>query len=110
MPIAEQIEVEQGCDARRTVYQVPSDSLLKEIHESMNNTLSSLHRRGAVLFSEGQQARGVYVLRAGRAKVSISSSEGKVWILRIAQPGDLLGLNSALKDSPYEATVEAIEP
>ncbi|MCM3873779.1 MAG: Crp/Fnr family transcriptional regulator [Pyrinomonadaceae bacterium] len=86
------------------------DSLPKEIHESKDIRVSNLHRRGAVLFSEGQHPRGVYVLRVGRAKVSMSSSEGKVWLLRIAQPGDLLGLNSALKDSPYDATVEALEP
>jgi len=49
------------------------------------------------------------VLCAGRAKVSISSSEGKTVILRIAQSGDLLGVNSVLKALPYEATVETLE-
>jgi len=71
--------------------------------------LSSTYPRGVVLFAEGQPAGGVYALCSGRAKVSISSSEGKTVILRIAQPGDLLGVNPVLKDLPYEATVETLE-
>lgn len=110
MPAAEQLEVEDHFGSVRAGDPVTCDSLLKERQEPKDSKLSSRHRRGAVLFSEGQPARGLYVLRAGRAKVSISSSAGKVWILRIAQAGDLLGLNSALKDSPYDATVAAIEP
>jgi CRP/FNR family transcriptional regulator len=110
MPSAKQLEVDEGFGEVTVDDRLPCDSLLKEIHGSEDIKLSSLHRRGAVLFSEGQQAQGVYVLRAGRVKVSISSSEGKVLILRIAQAGDLLGVNSALKDSPYDATVETLEP
>lgn len=74
-----------------------------------SNGVSKHYPRGAVLFAEGQPAGGVYVLCAGRAKVSISSSEGKTVILRIAQRGDLLGVNSVLKALPYEATVETLE-
>jgi CRP/FNR family cyclic AMP-dependent transcriptional regulator len=110
MPSARQLEVDEGFGGLSFDDRLPCDSLFKEIHGSEEIKLSSLHRRGAVLFSEGQQAHGVYVLRAGRAKVSISSSAGRVLILRIAQAGDILGVNSALKDSPYDATVETLEP
>jgi CRP/FNR family cyclic AMP-dependent transcriptional regulator len=71
--------------------------------------LSSIHPRGTVLFTEGQQARGVYLVLAGSAKVSISSAQGKVLILRIAQRGDLLGVNSTLTGKPYEATAETLK-
>jgi CRP/FNR family transcriptional regulator len=63
-----------------------------------------------VLFAEGEPARGVYILRTGRAAVSISSSEGRVITLRIAQPGDVLGLNAVLRGSTYETTVKTLEP
>ncbi|MCM3872937.1 MAG: Crp/Fnr family transcriptional regulator [Pyrinomonadaceae bacterium] len=110
MPSANHLELDESFGEAAVDERSTCDSLLKEIHESKDIRVSNLHRRGAVLFSQGQHPRGVYFLRVGRAKVSISSSEGKVWLLRIAQPGDLLGLNSALKDSPYDATVEALEP
>jgi CRP/FNR family transcriptional regulator len=110
MPRTRQLAVDEDFGGVAVDHRSPCDSLQKEIHASKDIKLSSLHRRGVVLFSEGQQARGVYMLRAGRAKVSISSSEGKILILRIAKAGDLLGLNSALKDSPHDATVETLEP
>lgn len=87
----------------------PCDSLSPEFLGFEDIKLSSNHPRGAVVFAEGQPAVGVYVLCAGRAKLSISSSDGKTVILRIAQPGDLLGVHSCLKDLPYETTVETLE-
>ena len=84
--------------------------LLQEIHNSNINTLSSLYGRGKVLFNEGEVLKGVYILRTGRATVSISSSAGRIVILRVAEPGDLLGLNSTLCNCPYETTVKTVEP
>jgi len=85
-------------------------SFLHALHASSISSLSSLHARGKVLFAEGEPARGIYILRTGRASVSISSSEGKVVILRLAQAGDVLGWNSVLRNSSYNTTVKTIEP
>src|SRR5579864_3819688 len=65
---------------------------------------------GAVLFLEKQNSRGVYVLCEGEVKLSVSSSEGKTMILRIAKPGEILGLQSVLSGSPYEVTAETLRP
>ena len=83
--------------------------LLGEIHAPNIRYLDSVHGRGKVLFAEGEPARGAYILRSGRAAVSISSSEGRVVILRMAQPGDVLGLNSVLRGAPCETTVKTLE-
>ncbi|HEX6719193.1 MAG TPA: Crp/Fnr family transcriptional regulator [Pyrinomonadaceae bacterium] len=85
-------------------------SLLNAIRASSIGNLNSLHGRGRVLFSEGEPARGVYILRSGRAAVSISSGEGRVVMLRMAQAGDVLGLNSVLRDGLYDTTVKTLEP
>ena len=66
--------------------------------------------RSTVLFSEGRAAQGVYVLCTGSAKVSICSAEGKKLIMRIARPGDVLGLYAGLTGRPFEATAEMVEP
>ena len=65
---------------------------------------------GAMLFVEGQAPRGVYVLCKGRAKLSVVSSEGKTLILKIAKPGELLGLSSCVLNRPQEVTVETLGP
>ena len=84
-------------------------SLLHAIHALNISSLSSLHARGKLLLAEGEPARGIYILRSGRASVSISSSEGKVVTLRLAQPGDVLGWNCILRNSSYNITVKAVE-
>src|SRR5215470_5005696 len=71
---------------------------------------TAVYPRSAVLFIEGQQPRGVFVLCAGKAKLSTSSSEGKTLITKISQSGDVLGLNAAISNHPYEVTAEMIEP
>jgi CRP/FNR family transcriptional regulator len=83
---------------------------LHALRVSSNGNLNSLHGRGRVLFTEGEPARGIYILRSGRATVSISSREGRVVMLRLAEDGDVLGLNSTLRNCPYDRTVKTIEP
>jgi CRP-like cAMP-binding protein len=65
---------------------------------------------GALLFVEGQEPRGVYVLCSGKAKLSTTSRDGKVLILRIAEPGDVLGLSAGISGLPFEVTAETTEP
>jgi CRP/FNR family transcriptional regulator len=66
--------------------------------------------KGAILFVEGQQPRGVFVICKGKVKVSANSASGKSIILRIASPGELIGLPGTISGKPYEATSEALEP
>jgi CRP/FNR family cyclic AMP-dependent transcriptional regulator len=75
-----------------------------------NIKATSIYPKGALLCLEGQPPRGIFVLCTGRAKLSTTSSEGKSIILRIAEPGEVLGLTAAVSGSPYEATVETLEP
>ena len=71
---------------------------------------TAVYPKSAVLFIEGQRPRGVFVLCAGKVKLSTSSSEGKTIITKISEPGDVLGLNATVSDRPYEVTAEMIEP
>ena len=52
---------------------------------------TAVYPKGAMLFIEGQQPRGVFVLCAGKAKLSTSSREGKTIITKISDSGDVLG-------------------
>jgi len=71
---------------------------------------TAVYPKGAMLFIEGQQPRGVFVLCAGKAKLSTSSREGKTIITKLSDSGDVLGLNSVISDRPYEVTAEMMEP
>ena len=59
---------------------------------------------------QGQPSNGVYILCQGRVKLSTSSKDGKVVILHIAEPGEILGLSAAVSDSVHIASADVIEP
>ncbi|HEX6732986.1 MAG TPA: Crp/Fnr family transcriptional regulator [Pyrinomonadaceae bacterium] len=102
-------DLEDNDSAKESAAQLPCDSGLSGVRGLANVKVSKYYPRGSVLFVEGQRPHGVYVLCEGRAKVSIASAEGRTFVLRVAEPGDLLGLNSVLTDRPSEATVETLE-
>jgi CRP/FNR family transcriptional regulator len=83
---------------------VPAVRMLNDIKST------AVYPRSAMLFIEGQQPRGVFVLCTGKAKLSTSSTEGKTIITKISEPGDVLGLNATISNRPYEVTAEMIEP
>ncbi len=71
---------------------------------------ASAFPQNAVLFLEGQSARGVYIICSGRVKLSTTSRDGKTLILRIAQAGEVLGLHASVSGKPYELTAETLQP
>jgi len=73
-------------------------------------TSTAVYPKGTMLFIEGQHPRGVFVLCMGKAKLSTSSREGKTIITKIADAGDVLGLNATISNAPYEVTAEMMEP
>jgi CRP/FNR family cyclic AMP-dependent transcriptional regulator len=66
--------------------------------------------KGAVLFVEGQAPRGIFVLCNGSVKLSLSATNGKTIIVRIAEAGEALGLGATVSGKPYEMTAETIDP
>jgi CRP/FNR family transcriptional regulator, cyclic AMP receptor protein len=66
--------------------------------------------RGAALVHAGQVPHEVFVLRAGRVKVSARTGTGRELLLAIRGPGDLVGELSALDEQPRSASVVALEP
>jgi CRP/FNR family transcriptional regulator len=71
---------------------------------------TAVYPKGAMLFIEGQLPRGVFILCQGKAKLYASSKDGKTIILKIVEPGEVLGLSATVSGRPYEVTVELLEP
>lgn len=62
------------------------------------------------LYSEEEVPTKVFILLEGQVKIGISARSGKHLILRIAKPGEVLGLSSAFSGNLYEETAESIGP
>src|SRR5579864_2025909 len=71
---------------------------------------SSSYPNGAVLYSEGEQPRGVLIICQGRVKLSMSSSSGKRLIVKIADAGEVLGLSATLAKKTHDTTAETLGP
>jgi len=71
---------------------------------------TSWYPDGAVLFVEGQVPRGAYMLCQGRVKQIMASSEGKTIIMRVAEAGELLALDSVVSGKAHGVTTETLQP
>lgn len=104
----EPIENCQSCGLRTAGFFCQASAPALNDFNAVRTT--STYPGGAVLYIEKQDPRGVFVLCAGEVKLSISSSGGKTLILRIARPGEILGLMAVLANTPYEVTAETLHP
>jgi len=102
------IESCQSCGWRGEGFycQLPREPLA--VFDSM--TFSNVYPPGAILYSEGEPPRGVFLICRGAAKLTISSGEGKTLITRVAEPGEILGVSSCISGMPHKTAAETLEP
>ncbi len=105
------IEIVESCltcklRADRVFCDLPPSSL----QSFQNIKYTTAYPEGAVLFVEGQEPRGIFVVCKGGVKLSISAANGKTVIVKIVEPGEVLGLSATVSGRPYEATAETIDP
>ncbi len=71
----------------------------------------ALHRdfpKDAIIFWEGREAAGFFILLAGQVKLMKSSPDGKEYILRLVGPGETFGEAAVLAEDVYPATAVAL--
>jgi len=81
-----------------------SSADLAQLIASVSSTAT--YRRKKPLFVEGEKPRGIFLLRSGSAKLTTCSTVGRTIVIRLAAPGDVLGLNAVVSNRPYGATAE----
>ena len=67
------------------------------------------YKRGQIIFSEGDEGKGFYVLIAGKVKVFKLSPEGKEQILHLLGPGEPFGEAAVFAGQPFPAHAETLE-
>jgi CRP/FNR family transcriptional regulator len=93
-----------GCKvSRESFFCRFSPAVLRSVDEASHHTIMPA---GALLFVEGQASRGVFLLCSGVVKLSKTSKEGRVLILKQAEAGDVLGLSAVIPGTNYEMTAE----
>jgi len=65
-------------------------------------------KKDELIFTEGEDAAGFYVLLEGQVKIFKTGSDGREQILRITQPGETFAEAAALSSGIYPASAQAI--
>lgn len=64
----------------------------------------------ASLFTQGEDARCLYLICGGYLKLTAGRQEDRHMIVRVAGPGSMLGLYAVLSHGVYEVTAESLTP
>lgn len=65
---------------------------------------------GQVVYHQGDHATGAYIVGSGKVKLVAASALGKALTLRIARPGEFIGLSAALAGCPNDTSAVVKEP
>ncbi len=93
---------------------VRTDSVFKHLEPAESDRLnleksSEEHKRGSIIYSEGNRINGCYCIQNGIVKIYKTGIDGKQQIIRFAKPGDLIGFRSVLSNELACTTAEVIE-
>ena len=111
MPSPYNLEVEYNCSECRVRAERNFCNMGPAAVQALDAVkFTGLYPKGSLLFVEGEDPRGIFILCSGRAKLTTSSTEGKTLIVKIAEPGEVLGASATILGKPYEVSAETIEP
>src|SRR5689334_14239497 len=77
--------------------------------EFRDSRIANRYRKRQVVFYEGHQPHGVFLVCAGRVKVYKADGRGHQLTVRIAGAGSILGYRALLAGESYAATAEALD-
>jgi CRP-like cAMP-binding protein len=97
------------CNCRikdNTLFSSLTDEQLEIFQDAVK---TSFYKKKEVIFIEGGLCPGFYVLKSGRVKLFQTSKDGKEQIIKILQPGELLGTETFYNGKVYGNTAMAMD-
>ena len=101
---------DQGCESC-TIRTHPLFRHLgpEELQDISLHKITETHKRGSVLYEEGNRMKGFYCVQKGIIKIYKTGIDGKEQIIRFAKPGDVIGYRSVVSNEPACTTTEVLE-
>ena len=72
--------------------------------------LANVFPKATVLFAAGQKPAGIHIVCAGKVKLSSEGANGTSMVVKLAGPGEVLGLHACVGGTPQEFTAETVQP
>ena len=81
----------------------------EELQEISLSKITESHKRGSVVYEEGNRIKGFYCVQKGIIKIYKTGIDGKEQIVRFAKTGDMIGYRSVVSNEPACTTTEVLE-
>jgi len=81
----------------------------QELQEISLNKITESHKRGSIIYQEGNRMKGFYCVQKGIVKIYKTGIDGKEQIIRFAKPGDVIGYRSVVSNEAACTTTEVLE-
>jgi CRP/FNR family transcriptional regulator, dissimilatory nitrate respiration regulator len=79
------------------------------LHKVKGITVLNSYKKGNILFSQGDEAQGFYLVIHGKIKIYRMSPQGQEYIMRIVGPGETIAEAAVFSGKTYPASAEALE-
>jgi len=109
MPVGIRQHVIDRRDYRFRSQKMFCDLSPEALHDFQSMGMQLHLPKGAVLFPQGDTASNIAVVREVQFKLESASGQRKKSILKIAMPGDVLGLGAVASGGYHEVTAAALE-
>ncbi|MGC9342044.1 MAG: Crp/Fnr family transcriptional regulator [Bacteroidales bacterium] len=91
-----------------------NSNLFRHLNEDEIATVNSVknaefHKRGTILYHEGNRINGFYCIQSGIIKIYKTGIDGKEQIIRFAKKGDIIGFRSIMSKETACTSAEVIE-
>lgn len=104
--LAKDLELHPTCIGHLWMFENLSSDDLTALSDAATR---NRYRRGDMIFTEGQRASEMFLLKAGRVKLTKITEDGGEMTLDIRQGGDFIGENMLNEDIDYPVTSVCIE-
>ena len=81
----------------------------EELRDISFNKITETHKRGSIIYREGNRMKGFYCVQSGIVKIYKTGFDGKEQIIRFAKPGDLIGYRSVVSNETACTTTEVLQ-
>lgn len=76
------------------------------IDRIVKNSFEKKYLKGEVVFTQGEECDGFYIVKSGRVKIYKLSTEGREQVLGMFKEGDFFGIVPLFDGGPYPANAE----
>ena len=104
--IGKEIEPSSNCIGNLWVFQ---DLQSEELAALAQRAVRKVHERGEFIFIQGDRADSMFLIKAGRVKLSKTTEDGAEITLDIRKAGDFLGENMLSEEIDYPVTAQCME-